>query len=224
MKFNSSARGVVVIGRELWFPNPEIARATPCNRPVAIGGDLSPERLLLAYRMGIYPWSNNPVTWWSPDPRAIFDFDKFHIPRSLKRTLRRNVFVVTVNKAFRQVMLGCVRPQGWITPDFLVAYGRLHDLGFAHSIECWHNGELAGGLYGVAIGGFFSAESMFHRKSDASKVAVCHLIQRLKERGFVLCDIQMLSAVTRQLGGIEIPRSEYLQRLKAAVNLPCSFV
>jgi leucyl/phenylalanyl-tRNA--protein transferase len=195
---------------------------------VAIGGDLSVPRLMQAYRSGIFPWTANPLTWWSPDPRAIFDLSQFHVPRSLARVLRQGLFQVTRDRAFRQVMQGCAasapgRRTTWITPEFLAGYSQLHEKGHAHSLECWQENKLAGGIYGVAIGGFFAGESMFHRVSNASKVALFHLIQHLRERGFLLFDIQMLTPITTQLGGITIPRNEYLRRLAVAVDKNCSF-
>jgi len=207
----------------LWFPNPRQALRGQLNGLVAVGGDLFPPRLLLAYRSGIFPWSVDPITWWSPDPRGIFELDGFRVPRSLAKVLRRGIFTVTVNHAFRQVMEGCSRPgeRGqWITPPFIEAYTQLHELGHAHSVECWHGGELAGGIYGVAMGGFFAGESMFYRVSNASKVALYHLIERLKMRGFALFDIQMLTPITAQLGAVLISRNAYLARLKKALALP----
>lgn len=194
---------------------------------VAIGGNLSARQLLAAYRVGFFPWSVHPVTWWSPDPRAIFEWDRFHVSRSLQRRLRQNPFRITFNQAFGQVIRHCARrPNGedsWITQEFILAYANLHRLGHAHSVEAWSETELVGGLYGVAIGGLFSGESMFHRQSDASKVALYFLCQALKQAGFTLFDIQMLTPVTQQLGAVEIPRSQYLQRLQTAIRLPCRF-
>src|SRR5262249_26102015 len=146
---------------------------------VAIGGDFSVPRLLFAYRSGIFSWTVDPVTWWSPDPRAIFEFGGFHVSRSLARGLRKKVFAITIDRAFRQVMEGCAaagpgRRSTWITREFLHAYTELHQQGHAHSLECWLGTELVGGIYGVCIGGFFAGESMFHRVSNASKVALFH--------------------------------------------------
>jgi leucyl/phenylalanyl-tRNA--protein transferase len=195
---------------------------------VAVGGDLSVPRLLLAYRSGIFPWTVNPITWWSPNPRAIFDLDSVHVPRSLARVLRQHRFRVTKNAAFRRVIEGCAAPapgrrETWISPEFIEAYTRLHEQGHAHSVECWLGGELSGGIYGVAIGGFFAGESMFQRASNASKVALCHLIQHLRENGFSLFDIQMLTPVTRRMGGVTIARNEYLRRLRQALQCSCRF-
>lgn len=209
----------------LEFPDP--TRAT-IDGLVALGGDLSVPRLRLAYRKGIFPWTVAPVSWWSPDPRAIFELEAFHVSRSLRRDLRRGIFEVTIDRAFRDVMEGCAAPgpgrrQTWISQEFIDAYSKLHAHGQAHSVECWQEGRLAGGIYGVALGGFFAGESMFHRVSNASKIALFHLLEHLKTREFVLFDIQMLTRITEQLGARNIPRSEYLRRLAAAVELPCSF-
>jgi leucyl/phenylalanyl-tRNA--protein transferase len=216
----------LLLDQRLRFPDPRRASAEGL---VAIGGDLSVPRLLLAYRSGIFPWTVKPITWWSPDPRAIFELDQFHVARSLAKLLRKQPFEITVDQAFRRVMDGCAeaapgREQTWVTPEFLDAYTRLHDQGHAHSVECWHAGELVGGIYGVSIGGFFAGESMFHRVSNASKVALCELVERLRERGFALFDIQLVTPATRRLGVIEIPRSEYLERLKDAVAMSCRFI
>jgi leucyl/phenylalanyl-tRNA--protein transferase len=185
-------------------------------------------RLMLAYRNGIFPWTVNPLTWWSPDPRAIFELDAFHVGRSLSRLIRKRVFRVTIDQAFRHVMEGCATPgpsrsSTWITREFFDAYSLLQARGHAHSVECWLGEELAGGIYGVALGGLFAGESMFHRASNASKVALHHLVEHLKKAGFVLFDIQMLTPITTQLGGINISRNEYLRRLEKAVEKPCVF-
>src|SRR6516164_2043491 len=161
---------------------------------VAVGGDLQPERLLLAYRRGIFPWYDqaDPICWWSPDPRAIFELEGLHVSRRLRRTIRSGRFEVTINRDFAAVMHGCAqRREGtWITRDMIAAYTMLHGLGHAHSIEVWAGDVLAGGLYGVALGGLFAGESMFTRSRDASKVALVHLVERLRTRGFQLFDIQ----------------------------------
>lgn len=216
---------IAVLNRALHFPEAHLANA---DGLVAIGGDLSVERLLLAYRSGVFPWTINPISWWSPDPRAILELSRLHVPESLKRFLRKKVFEVTIDRAFRKVIEHCAapmpgRPETWITTEFIEAYARLHEQGHAHSLECWQDGKLAGGIYGVAIGGLFAGESMFHRTSNASKVALYHLVQHLRGREFTLLDIQMLTPVTKQMGGTLIPRREYLERLNAAVNLPRAF-
>ena len=217
------------VTERLWFPDPRTADTTgPYPGLVAIGGDLSVPRLLLAYRSGMFPWTDDPITWWSPDPRAIFELDQFHLPRSLARVIRKGVFQITRDRAFRKVIEGCAAPAPgrrttWISSQFLEAYTRLHEEGHAHSVECWQGEELAGGIYGLSIGGFFAGESMFHRVNDASKVALYHLVQHLRDRGFVLVDIQMLTPITRQLGAITISRDDYLKRLLEAVELQCCF-
>lgn len=197
-----------------------------CAGLVAVGGDLRPERLLLAYRSGLFPWTVDPVSWWSPDPRGIFELGGLHLSRSLRRTLRQGRFEITRDLAFRDVMIACAvapRPGGWITPEFVAAYTTLHALGHAHSVECWQQGELVGGVYGVALGGLFAGESMFHRASDASKVAVVHLHDHLVTQGFRLFDIQMVTEATAALGAVPIPRQEYLARLAQALAAPCRF-
>ena len=215
----------ILLNKNTAFPDPSLADA---DGLVAIGGDLGTERLLAAYRQGIFPWTADPITWWSPDPRAIFELDGFHVPQSLARIIRRGRFEATIDQSFRAVMEGCAAPApgrggAWITEEFIEAYTRLHRLGHAHSVECRLKGELVGGIYGVTIGGLFAGESMFHRVNDASKVALHHLVRHLRERGFALFDIQMVTPATKPLGAIEIPRREYLQRLSAAVKMKCSF-
>lgn len=216
---------IAVLDSRLRFPDPRSASA---DGLVAVGGDLAVPRLLLAYRSGIFPWTVGPVTWWSPEPRAIIEFDRFHVPRSLGALLRKNVFEITVDRAFRDVMRACAAPargrrSTWITPEFIDSYTQLNAAGHAHSLEVWRGKQLVGGIYGVHIGGFFAGESMFHRISNASKVALYHLVQHLKQRKFGLFDIQMLTPVTEQLGGMTISREEYLERLAKAVRLQCGF-
>lgn len=211
------------------FPGPRPApRREPSDGLVNIGGDLSVPSLLAAYREGMFPWSVEPVTWWSPDPRGIFELagTGLHVPRSLGRTLRRGGFTVTVNRAFRAVIEGCARqprPGAWLSPAFIQAYSALHEAGHAHSVEVWRGDALAGGLYGVAVGGLFAGESMFHAVDDASKVALVATHRRLRERGFRLFDIQMLTPTTAALGAVEIPRDEYLARLAAALRVQGRF-
>jgi leucyl/phenylalanyl-tRNA---protein transferase len=214
-----------ILNDRLWFPDP---RGAGSEGLVAIGGDLSVARLLLAYRNGVFPWTVDPLTWWSPDPRGIFELDRFHTSRSLARLIHRTLFRITVDQAFAQVIEGCAttapgRRSTWITPEFIDAYTRLHLEGHAHSLECWLGDQLAGGVYGIAIGGFFAGESMFHCVSNASKIALFHLVEHLKRRQFLLFDIQMLTPITIQLGGTTIPRNQYLKRLATAIEEPCSF-
>jgi leucyl/phenylalanyl-tRNA--protein transferase len=194
---------------------------------VAVGGDLRPDTLLDAYRRGVFPWYDEslPICWWSPDPRAVIPLDHFHVSHRLARTIRSGRFTVTVNWAFADVVRGCAnRSEGtWITTEMFTAYGRLHERGHAHSIEAWRGTDLAGGVYGVSIGGFFSAESMFHRVTDASKVALTALVERLRQRGFALLDVQMLTEHTTKVGAVEISRREYLDRLKDAIETNVTF-
>jgi leucyl/phenylalanyl-tRNA--protein transferase len=195
---------------------------------LAVGGDLSMERLLLAYRSGIFPWSDEPITWWSPDPRAIFEIEAFTPPRRLADKLRKKPFAITFNTAFESVVRHCAQPapgreSTWISANFTRAYTALHHAGYAHSVEAWQGDTLVGGVYGVAIGGFFAGESMFHRQTDASKIALAHLFGRLKVKGFRLFDTQVLSPLTEQLGAVEIPRTDYLRRLAAALETPVQF-
>ncbi len=194
---------------------------------VGIGGDLRPDRLLAAYRQGVFPMyeEGEPICWWSPDPRAVFEIDGLHVARRLLRTIRSGRFQVTFNQDFPAVMRGCAnRPEGtWITADMLEAYHRLHRLGHAHSAEVWQHGELVGGVYGVSVGALFAGESMFHLERDASKVGLVHLFERLGACGFELFDTQILNEHTAQLGAKEIPRAAYLERLRDVLDKPVSF-
>jgi len=193
---------------------------------VAVGGTLDPDTLVAAYSAGIFPWSSDPVlTWWSPDPRAIFDLDSWRAHRSTGRSARRAGWRFTVDADFLGVMRACAapsaeRPSTWITSDFERSYSELHRRGLAHSIEVWDGDDLVGGLYGVTLGGFFGGESMFHRATDASKAAVGFLIERLRAGGFSLCDAQVPTPHLARLGAITIPRGDYLARLKRALVLP----
>ncbi|MDR3458236.1 MAG: leucyl/phenylalanyl-tRNA--protein transferase [Verrucomicrobiae bacterium] len=215
----------VILDQRVWFPDPAQADA---NGLVAVGGDFAPERLLAAYRAGIFPWSVKPITWWSPDPRGVMALEDFHVSQSLAKFLRKEVYEVTMDCAFGEVMAACAAPDPkrggtWITEEFIAAYTRLHELGHAHSVECWQAGRLAGGIYGVAAGGLFAGESMFHRADNASKVALCKLVEHLRARGFGLFDVQMVTAATLPFGARAIPRAEYLARLGHAVELKCAF-
>ena len=195
---------------------------------LCIGGNLSASWLLDAYRHGIFPWpvwDDEPMMWWSPDPRAILPLESLVISRRLSRTVRSNKFQASCNTAFEQVLEGCAtgpnRSGGtWLTPEMIEAYVHLHKLGHAHSIEVWHDGQLAGGTYGVAIGGLFAAESMFYHVRDASKVALVTLVNHLRSRGYQMLDIQQWTPHTGRMGAIEISRDEYLQRLATVVDLP----
>jgi leucyl/phenylalanyl-tRNA---protein transferase len=208
----------------LRFPDPARADAEGL---LAEGGDLEPSTLIEAYRRGIFPWpvEEHELLWWSPDPRAILPPEAPHVSRSLARTLRRARFRVTLNAAFPDVIAACAdRDETWITPALREAYVRLHRLGWAHSVEVWAlDGTLVGGLYGVAVGALFSAESMFHRATDASKVALVALAQRARAVGATLLDVQVPSAHLTSLGARTIPRAEYLARLAGAVARPVAF-
>lgn len=212
--------------RDLRFP--PVESATP-EGLVAVGGDLRPERLLEAYRRGIFPWysENQPILWWSPDPRTILFPRKLHVSRSLERTIRRGRFTLTLDTTFREVMIRCAEPRRqypgdgtWITPAMVEAYTTLHELGHAHSIETWLEGRLVGGLYGVAIGGAFFGESMFACANDASKVALVTLMRQLQTWGFRIFDCQQASAHVMRLGAEEISRAEFVKHLSAAIALP----
>jgi leucyl/phenylalanyl-tRNA---protein transferase len=195
---------------------------------VAVGGDLEPATLVHAYRSGVFPWfgEGDPILWWSPDPRAVFEIDGFHVSRRLARTIRSGKFRVTIDRSFAKVIRACADREGgtWITHAMIVAYERLHRLGVAHSVEAWQGEQLAGGIYGVALGGFFSGESMFARATDASKVALAFLMDRLRERRFRLFDTQVLTAHTARMGAVEIQRPDYLRRLRDAIRCRASFV
>jgi leucyl/phenylalanyl-tRNA--protein transferase len=205
--------------------------ATSPEGLVCVGGRLSPEWLHDAYTHGIFPWpmwEDEPIAWWSPDPRAVIELDAFHVSRRLQRTLRSGKFLATRDRDFNGVILGCSTGPGrehgtWLTPSMIAAYCRMHELGHAHSVEVWHQDRLAGGTYGIAIGGLFAAESMFYRERDASKVALAHLVAHLRARGFALLDVQQLTPHTASMGAVEIPRTEYLRRLASAIALPVTF-
>ena len=211
-----------------FFPSPESAGPEGL---IAIGGDLSAKRLLDAYRHGIFPWpiyDDQPMLWWSPDPRAILPLDSLHVSRRLRRKLDSGIFIPTINQAFDEVIVACSEGPGredgtWLTTEMINAYQQFHQLGHAHSLEIWVDGKLAGGTYGVATGGLFAAESMFHRVTDASKAAVYYLVEHLTARGYGLLDIQQWTPHTGRLGAREISRFSYLKRLAAVVNQPITF-
>lgn len=189
---------------------------------------LTPEGVLLAYRHGIFPMADErsgEVLWFRPDPRAIIPLDGFHVSRSLARTLRRGRFEIRLDTDFEGVMRGCAdRPEGtWISERFVEVYAALHRAGKGHSVEAWREGRLVGGVYGLALGGAFMAESMFHRETDASKVALAALVARLQEQGFLLLDVQYVTPHLESLGAVEITRREYERRLEQALGLPCRF-
>jgi leucyl/phenylalanyl-tRNA--protein transferase len=208
------------------FPPADEALDEP-NGLLAAGGDLEPERLLLAYRNGIFPWyeAGQPILWWSPNPRAVLHPAELHVSRSLRRAVAANRFLITADTAFERVLAGCAAPRRytdatWITADMTAAYTTLHRRHFAHSFEAWQNGRLVGGLYGVSIGRVFFGESMFARATDASKVAFVHAVRYLESRGFELIDCQVASAHLASLGACDIPRSKFLRSLEHLCNPP----
>lgn len=187
---------------------------------------LPPDLLLQAYSQGMFPMAmeTGELGWFSPDPRAIIPIRDFHVPHGMKKLLRDSPFEIRINTAFTTVMRGCAkRETTWISDTILRSYVRLHELGFAHSVEAWHGHSLAGGLYGVAIGGAFFGESMFSRETGASKFALHALVQRLDARGFTLLDTQWVTSHLRMFGACEIPRHEYMQQLRLALKLDCRF-
>ncbi|MEO7387653.1 MAG: leucyl/phenylalanyl-tRNA--protein transferase [Gammaproteobacteria bacterium] len=202
-----------------YFPDPARAITDP-DGLLAIGGDLEPERLLAAYRRGIFPWyeAGQPILWWSPDPRAVLLPGNLHVSRSLRRTLRSDRFRVSVNTAFGPVINACADTRAdtgtWITPEMRAAYLRLHQLGHAHAIETWHGSRLVGGLYGIAIGGVFFGESMFSHETDASKVALVHLATLAQSRGVQLIDCQIATGHLASLGSRLMPRAEFVAALR----------
>jgi leucyl/phenylalanyl-tRNA---protein transferase len=207
------------------FPPVELALTDP-NGLLAAGADLSPSRLLDAYRRGIFPWfsDGDPPLWWSPDPRMVLFLDELHVARSLRRVVRSGRFSVTFDHAFADVMGGCAEPRAhesgtWITASMVDAYAKLAALGYAHSVESWADGELAGGLYGVAIGRMFFGESMFARRTDASKVALVVLARQLQRWGFRLIDCQMSTSHLASFGAREVPRARFVRDVSGLVRL-----
>jgi len=202
------------------FPPVEKALKDP-NGLLAAGGDLSPPRLLEAYRRGIFPWysGGEPLLWWSPDPRMVLFCEELKVSRSLGKNLRNKGYQVTVDTAFSQVIRSCAsRKETWLGKEMQAAYLALHRAGHAHSFETWLEGDLVGGLYGVAVGRMFYGESMFSRGTDASKVALVHLVSFLKAKGFPLIDCQMKTPLLASLGGREIPRRAFLRQVATLVN------
>ena len=188
---------------------------------------IDPDLLLQGYRLGVFPMAmgDNSIEWFSPDPRAILPLDDFHVPHALRRLVHRKPFEITCDKAFPAVIQGCAeRKDTWINHEIIESYTRLHELGHAHSVEAWKENTLAGGLYGVAIGGAFFGESMFHRVTDASKIALVALAEHLRNRKFILLDTQWLTPHLEQFGGLEISRNHYLRLLRRAVELPRRFL
>jgi leucyl/phenylalanyl-tRNA--protein transferase len=210
----------------LAFPDPSTALKTP-NGLLAVGGDLAPMRLLQAYQRGIFPWfdEDQPPLWWTPDPRMVLFPAELHISNSLRKTLRKSSWVVRSDTAFAEVLAACAAPrkgsQGtWITRDMQSAYLRLHELGFAHSVEVWDEDNLVGGLYGLAIGKVFFGESMFSRKSNASKIAFVHAVKTLAAAGAELIDCQVANPHLESLGARAIPRSTFMRFLPVCVEVP----
>jgi len=208
------------------FPPVDQALIEP-NGLLAAGADLSPERLLDAYARGIFPWFNeeDPVLWWSPDPRMVLFPRELHVSRTLRRAIRSHQFSVTLDREFDAVVEGCAAPRSnqdgtWISADMMSAYARLAQLGYAHSVEVWASGQLVGGLYGVALGRVFYGESMFSRRSDASKVALAYLARQLDRWNFGLIDCQMATSHLASLGAREIARDEFLRRVRAGAVQP----
>jgi len=209
-----------------WFPPLEQALEEPCGL-LAAGGDLSPERLIAAYRGGIFPWYSpgQPVLWWSPDPRAVLFPEEFHCTRSLAKTLRNGGFSYSMDRDFAAVIDGCAAPRAaspgtWITSDMRAAYLELYHLGHAHSIEIWRETELVGGLYGVRLGGVFFGESMFSRARDASKAALAHLVAVCRRNSLAVIDCQLPSRHLTSLGSRTIPRSQFQALLREQVRMP----
>lgn len=207
------------------FPSVEAALREP-NGLLCAGLDLSPERILDAYSQGIFPWFNpgEPVLWWSPDPRMVLVPAELKVSRSLRQRMKRGDYEIRVDTSFREVMLACAEPREgqsgtWISPPMLDAYMRLHGMGYAHCVETWMDDELAGGLYGIAIGRMFYGESMFSRKTDASKLALVHLCRQLEAWGFGLIDCQMETAHLASMGARPIPRKLFLHEVKRLVKL-----
>lgn len=216
---------VFELTEKLFFPDPRLADP---DGLLAIGGDLSVERLLLAYSKGIFPWfeEDTPILWWSPDPRMVIFPERFRVSHSLRNTLRKGMYQVTFDRAFPEVIHHCAhvkRKDGkgtWIVPAMREAYLRLHEEGYAHSVESWFNGQLAGGLYGVSLGRIFFGESMFYLRKDASKVALYALVQKLREWQFFLIDAQQDTPHIRSLGGELISIEKFLNILHEALNYP----
>ena len=187
---------------------------------------IEPELLLQGYRLGVFPMAmeDDSIAWFSPDPRAIMPLENFHVPHALRRLAHKNVFEIKIDHSFAEVIRGCAkREDTWINREIIESYEQLYDLGYAHSVEAWSKNKLAGALYGVALGGAFFGESMFHRIRDASKVALVGLVEHLRARKFALVDTQWLTPHLQQFGAIEISRSQYLKMLRRAVDLPRKF-
>ncbi len=208
------------------FPDPSLALNDP-NGLLAIGGDLRPERILMAYQKGIFPWFNaeDPILWWSPNPRTVFFPDQVYPSRSLQKVIRRSVYKVSFDTDFFAVIKACSEPRAyadgtWISQDIINAYTELHKKGYAHSVEVWRENELVGGLYGMALGKVFFGESMFSRADNASKVGFIALVERLKTQGFVMIDAQVANSHLFSMGAVEIPRARFQQILLDSAQTP----
>jgi leucyl/phenylalanyl-tRNA--protein transferase len=223
INFIKNTMPVYRLTEDLIFPPPELADDEGL---LAVGGDLSVDRLVLAYSMGIFPWYSDqyPLLWWSPDPRLVIFPKELKVARSLRQTIKKGIYQVTTDTAFEDVIRNCatISRKGeegtWITDEMIDAYIRLHKAGYAHSIEAWDGGELAGGLYGIIMGRAFFGESMFAKKSDASKVAFAVFAVKLAEKGFELIDCQVTTEHMKRFGAREISRAEFMKRLKKALR------
>lgn len=205
---------------ELAFPNPELSDE---DGLLAIGGDLEAERILLAYCNGIFPWysDESPILWWSPNPRFVLYPEELKISKSMGKLIRRNLYKVTIDTCFREVITECRETRHgdtWITPEMLEAYCELHDFGFAHSIETWFEGNLVGGLYGISLGSCFFGESMFSKMDNASKIALITLTEKLKMRNFTLIDCQVYTKHLESLGAVQVDRKVFLKQLYEALQ------
>lgn len=214
---------VFMLSQDLFFPEPELASS---DGLLALGGDLKSDRLLQAYEMGIFPWFSpgEPIMWWSPDPRCVLFPQDLKVSKSMRNVINRNMYTISFDKAFNEVVEGCASPREkeegtWIGHDMKVAYSNLHQLGMAHSVEVWDGDELVGGLYGVSIGGVFYGESMFSRKSNASKLALIKLLRHPSLK-FNMVDCQMYNKHLASLGAVEISRSDFLSKLSEGLTYP----
>jgi leucyl/phenylalanyl-tRNA--protein transferase len=206
------------------FPDPSDAEP---DGLLAVGGDLSPHRLVAAYSLGLFPWyhEDSPPLWWTPDPRCILLPEEFHVPRSLARILKGRLFTCTLDRDFSGVIRACAQPRGtydgtWLVPEMIAAYGTLHKLGLAHSVEAWRNGALAGGLYGIFLGSVFFGESMFFYEPNASKAALAHLVGILRAEGCTLIDCQQVTSHLLRFGARPVSRAEFMRRLAAGLEAP----
>ena len=223
--WNSIVMPVFRLTQQLAFPPPHLATKEGL---LAVGGDLHPERLLLAYKQGIFPWysEGEPILWWSPDPRLVLFPEELNVSRSLRKTIRKSIYTITFDRAFEHVIQACAnvrldKSEGtWITLDMQNAYCRLHELGFAHSVECWHESNLVGGLYGVSLGRVFFGESMFSTMNDASKVCLVSLVAFMLENHFTIIDCQVATDHLIRMGARTIPRRDFLSHLYIAIQYP----